>query len=249
MPIHQTKLRMSMPHATGTFTPHSPIPTNTRFVIASSISWNSANEIAKPKNHASDVFRFKTIELILSVTDANVSPGSMTGVVECIGPSMYGFCGSLSATVFSNFRIRVLHVRQVSRARMRVQLFQQRVIAFARFQLVYAAIWSVDIAEDDHVSRANCLAGGDDLAVTHFPPPFDLCLNLRVLNALHAVGALLHYAAAAHAHFRIALQLIKRLIPVLIQEEVKATHFVRAVVGTVLRAHATVVDHVVQAFR
>src|SRR6185369_2326688 len=92
--IHQTKLRMSMPHAMGTLTPHKPIPTKTRFVIASSISWKSANEMAKPKNHASDVLRFKTIELILSVTDANVSPGSITGEVECIGPSVYGFCAS-----------------------------------------------------------------------------------------------------------------------------------------------------------
>src|SRR6185295_10208414 len=85
---------MSMPHAMGTLTPHKPIPTNTRFVIVSSISWKSAKEMAKPKNHASDVLRFKTIELILSVTDANVSPGSITGVVECIGPSVYGFCAS-----------------------------------------------------------------------------------------------------------------------------------------------------------
>src|SRR6185503_3804197 len=121
MPIHQTKFRMSMPHATGTFTPHNPIPTNTRLVIASNISWKSANEIAKPKNHASDVFRFRTIELILSVTEANVIPGSMTGVVECIGPSMYGFCGS-SATMFSDFRIRILQVRHVSGAGVRVQL-------------------------------------------------------------------------------------------------------------------------------
>src|SRR5215467_5451057 len=98
MPIHQTKLRMSMPHATGTLTPHKPIPTNTRFVIASSISWKSAKEIAKPKNHASDVFRFKTIELILSVTEANVSPGSITGVVECIGPSRYGLL--VSSAIF-----------------------------------------------------------------------------------------------------------------------------------------------------
>src|SRR6478672_8457421 len=94
MPIHQTKLRISMPHATGTLTPQRPIPTNTRFVIASSINWKSANEIAKPKNHASDVLRFKTIELILSVTEANVSPGSITGLVECIGPSVYGCSAS-----------------------------------------------------------------------------------------------------------------------------------------------------------
>src|SRR5678815_5051618 len=85
---------MSMPQAMGTLTPHKPMPTNTRFVMASNISWNSMKEMAKPKNQASDVLRFKTIELILSVTDANVSAGSITGVVECIGPSVYGVCAS-----------------------------------------------------------------------------------------------------------------------------------------------------------
>src|ERR1041385_457043 len=94
IPIHQTKLRMATPQATGTLTPHKPMPTNTRFVMVSSISWNSAKEMAKPKNQASDVLRFKQIELILSVTDANVRPGSIMGVVECIGPSVYGFSAS-----------------------------------------------------------------------------------------------------------------------------------------------------------
>src|SRR5258705_8434169 len=94
IPIHQTKLRMSMPQAMGMLTPHKPMPTNTRLVIASSISWKRAKEMAKPKNHVSDVLRVKTIELILSVTDANVRPGSITGDVECIGPSIYVFCSS-----------------------------------------------------------------------------------------------------------------------------------------------------------
>src|ERR1700754_3891381 len=85
---------MSIPQATGTLTPQSPIPTKTRLVIAKSINWKSANARAKPKNQASDVLRFKTIELILSVTDANVSPGSIMGVVECIGPSVYGLSAS-----------------------------------------------------------------------------------------------------------------------------------------------------------
>src|SRR6185436_1947482 len=110
MPIHQTKLRMSMPHATGTLTPHKPIPTNTRFVIVSSISWKSANEMAKPKNHASDVLRFKTIELILSVTDANVSPGSITGEVECIGPSVYGFSASSAILKYRSYRTNMTYL-------------------------------------------------------------------------------------------------------------------------------------------
>src|ERR1044072_9979157 len=95
---------MATPHATGTLTPHKPIPTITRFVIASSINWKSANEIAKPKNQASDVFRFKTIELILSVTEANVSPGSITGDVECIGPSVYGFGASSCMLWYRSYR-------------------------------------------------------------------------------------------------------------------------------------------------
>jgi hypothetical protein len=32
-------------------------------------------------NHQSGVLRFSTMELILSVTDANVSPGATTGAV------------------------------------------------------------------------------------------------------------------------------------------------------------------------
>ena len=88
MPIHQTKFRMSMPQAIGTFTPQTPMPTNTSCVIASIISWNRMNEMPKPMNHAIGVFRFNTIELILSVTEANVIPGSITGTVVWCGDSL-----------------------------------------------------------------------------------------------------------------------------------------------------------------
>jgi hypothetical protein len=50
-------------------------------VIVSSISWKSKNEIANPMNQPTGVFRFNTIELILSVTEANVSPGATTAAV------------------------------------------------------------------------------------------------------------------------------------------------------------------------
>ena len=42
-----------------------------------------------------------------------------------------------------------------------------------------------------------------------------LRLDARVVDALHAVGALFHDAAAAHRDFRIALQLERRRLPVL----------------------------------
>ena len=94
MPIHQTKFRMSIPQATGMLTPQSPMPTNSSCVIVSSINWKRTNEIAKPTNHQIGVLRFRTIELILSVTDANVSPGATTGaVVWCIGSWLFGSSG------------------------------------------------------------------------------------------------------------------------------------------------------------
>ena len=70
-----------MPQATGTLTPHKPTPTNTSFVIVNSISWNKANEIAKPTNQLIGVFRFRTIALILSVTEPKVSSVPTTGCV------------------------------------------------------------------------------------------------------------------------------------------------------------------------
>src|ERR1044072_2518663 len=217
MPIHQTKLRMATPHATGTLTPHKPIPTTTRFVIVSSINWKRMNETAKPKNQYHDGFRLKRIELILSVTDANVSSGSITGAVECIGPSVYGLVSGLvsSATVLTNFRVRVFQLRLVSRAWSRVEIIEQRVISFVGFHSRHAAVRIVDVAENDHVRRTGGLACGSDLAVAHFSV-LELCLDLRVLNALHAVRAFLHHAAAAHRHLRVAHQLVSRRVPVLI---------------------------------
>src|SRR4051794_9004589 len=43
---------------------------------------SSAKETANPKIQPRDVFLVRTIELILSVTEANVCPGSMTGAVS-----------------------------------------------------------------------------------------------------------------------------------------------------------------------
>src|SRR6185436_2301291 len=70
----------------------------------------------------------------------------------------------------------------------------------------------------------------------------------RPVDALHAVGALLHDPAAAHGHVRVLLELEAGGLVIGIEEEVEAAHLVGAVVGAVLRAHTAVVDHVVQAF-
>src|SRR5262249_51824607 len=70
----------------------------------------------------------------------------------------------------------------------------------------------------------------------------------RGIDALHAVRALFHHAAAAHRDIRVAHQLQAGSLEIGEQQEVEATHFVRTVVGTVPCADAAVVDHVIQAF-
>src|SRR6476659_654395 len=112
MPIHQTKLIMANPQPTGSLTNQRPMPVKTRVVIVSSINWNRMNEIVKPTNHQTGVLRFRTIELILSVTDANVSPGATTGaVVWCIGSSLFdssGIRGTTSKVSSSKFQVSSL---------------------------------------------------------------------------------------------------------------------------------------------
>ena len=73
-------------------------------------------------------------------------------------------------------------------------------------------------------------------------------LDAMLIDALHAVRALFHHAAAAHGDIRIAHHLELRRVPILEQKEVEAPHFVGTVVGAIPRAHAAVVNHVVQAF-
>src|SRR5207245_3427857 len=63
----------------------------------------------------------------------------------------------------------------------------------------------------------------------------------------HAAGAFLHDAAAAYRHFWIASQPQDFGVEIRVGQEIEAPHLVRAVVGTVARADAAVIDHIVEA--
>src|SRR5208282_5210964 len=104
-----------------------------------------------------------------------------------------------------------------------------------------------DIAENDRVSWAGLLAGGLQFAILNFAI-FALGIDAVLGDALHAISTFFHDAAAAHGHIRIAHHLVLRRFPILEEKEVEAPHFVWAVIGTIARAHAAVVDHVIQAF-
>src|SRR5579862_8177369 len=147
----------------------------------------------------------------------------------------------------ANLRIGIPYARQIRGPRARIQFLEQAVIARLRLELRNAARLVVDVAEDDRFRGARLLARGDDFAVVHGTILF-FGLNLRRVDALHAVGALFHHAAAADGDVRIphAVQARRRVVGE--EQEVKTPDLVRAIVRAVARADAAVVRHVVQPF-
>src|SRR6185436_14525559 len=92
---------------------------------------------------------------------------------------------------------------------------------------------------------AGLRAGGHHLAVFD-PAVVALGGDARRVDALHAVGALLHHAAEAHADVGVALQLERLGRPVGELVEVEPPHLVGAVVAAVAGADAAVVGHLVE---
>src|SRR5205085_3808697 len=98
-----------------------------------------------------------------------------------------------------NLRVGVADQRGVAGARAGVELGQQHVVERARLAFRHRAVAVVFVTENDRLRRAGLLAGSDDLAVA------DRAIlavggDLRLANALQAVGAFLHDAAAADRH-------------------------------------------------
>src|SRR5581483_3752145 len=73
-------------------------------------------------------------------------------------------------------------------------------------------------------------------------------IDAALHNALHAIRTFFHNPAGAHGHIRVTHHLELRRLPILEEQEVKATYFVRTVVVAVPRAHAAVINHVIEAF-
>src|SRR5438309_1994380 len=163
---------------------------------------------------------------------------------------VHSVCHDLAALRFQ-FGFGVTNFGKVGSTGTRVQIRQQPVVAILRFPFRDLAVRVIDVAKRDGARRAGLLAGGlqlasvlalIDLAI------FALSINAALVDALYAVGAFLHDAAAAHADIGIPHHLVLLGIPVLEQQEVEAAHLVRTVVRAITRPHAPVVDHVVQAF-
>src|SRR5580700_2408259 len=146
------------------------------------------------------------------------------------------------------FRIRIANRGEISGARAGVQLAENRIAAGLGFQLGHAAVGVVGIAKNDGLGGTGGFASSHDFAIANVAVLF-FRFDARVVDALHAVGAFFHDPAAAHGDFRIAQELKRRCLPILEAEKIKAANLVGAVVRTIARADAAVVNHVVQAFR
>src|SRR5262245_13200968 len=125
-----------------------------------------------------------------------------------------------SATLLTKLRVHVANRRQIRRPRPRVELAEQRVVALLALELRDAALGIVDVAEHDRVGRTRLLTRGLDLAVPDLAILF-FRFDLRGVDPLHAVGALLHDAAAAHGDVGVSSELEARCVPVLIEEIVE----------------------------
>src|SRR5438270_13260051 len=142
--------------------------------------------------------------------------------------------------------VGVPHARQERGTGPRAQLVQQIVAPRIGVQLGHARIRIVERTERDRLRRAPLLARGLELAV-----PDQALLDARVdalaLDALHAVRALFHDAAAAHGDVGVHAHPAGAAHVAVVLEEVETAHLVRAVVAAIPRADAAVIGHLVQS--
>ena len=165
--------------------------------------------------------------------------------------------------------VEVAQLGLVGRARTGVEVGQRAVGTARGLRLGDAGLGIGDVAELDRAGWAGLLAGDLDGAVADVDvgriAGADLGLDLGFLDALDAIGALLHDAAHAHGDVGVLLELreVGRILDGLLRsersfvqvavdalvvvEEVEAADLVRAVVRAVAGADAAVVGHRVEA--
>ena len=203
MPIHQTKLTMSKPQPTGMLMPQMPMPSTSEIADATAAARRPARTRSRSRTTSrASVLRVSTIALILSVT-----------VREGVARRDDRRPRSVVRRCLSRHRALQLRGRgsgccTAARYVVRGRVFSsssRRVVAAARpCSLRDPAVRVVQVAEDDRLGRARRLAGGHDLAVAD-RPALAFSASMRAgADALHAVGALLHHAAAAHRHVGVA---------------------------------------------
>src|SRR5574337_464398 len=108
-------------------------------------------------------------------------------------PRATSWAGAAITLSLLQLGVHVPHFRQVAGPRSGIQVRQETVASGLGLELGYAAPRIVDVPEDDRLGGAGLLAGGQDLPVPNLATRL-LGLDLRRVDALDAVGALLHDA-------------------------------------------------------
>src|SRR3569623_464604 len=147
IPIHQTKLMIAKPHATGCVIAQMPTPLRKSQVTATSSMVAPAPAIPKIASQPSGVWGVSTMREIFSVTDLKVSPwfttrnspvaGSIPGSPVLISP-----VAIVSSTLFRRvfhrmlfeFRIHVQDFREVAGAGARVLIGENLIHALVLVQ-------------------------------------------------------------------------------------------------------------------
>src|SRR5215472_17023978 len=207
IPIHHTKLTIANPQPMGMLMPQIPVPRPNRYATAVFSIPKRDTATAKMANQKIGVCLVSTMPAMRSVAVPRSYPGPITGGLTPFGGSTptSSTIGAIELCLLRGleFRVRIPHRRNVGGARARIQLSQQLVIPLLGFELRNAAVGIIDVAEDNGFGGANLLARGQDVAV------FDIRIRLfggdtRGVDALHAISALFHDAAAAHADIQTA---------------------------------------------
>src|SRR5579864_4744753 len=218
MPIHQTKLMIAKPQAFGMLMPQMPTPFQNSQPTATMNIPSTMNDRPNARYHQRGV-RSWTMAVILSVIVAGVWRGSSTtssggsatpprsrrsrSRVAMLGRPLRGR-GGRGGRGMGELRARVGHAREIGGPRPGVEIVEHAVVERARLPALdlrrrTAELLGVEVAEHDRLGRARLLAGGlqplvGDRLAAH------LRVDLGVLDALHAVSALLHHAAHPHRH-------------------------------------------------
>ena len=103
-------------------------------------------------------------------------------------------------------RVGISQPGEVSGSREGIQFAKHGVVERAFLELADAAVWVAQIPKNDRVRRAGLGACGGDLTIADSAVPF-VGFDARGGNALHAVSALFHHAAAAHGDLWVVHQL------------------------------------------
>src|ERR1044071_104746 len=171
--------------------------------------------------------------------------------------------------IIRHCRIRIAYFCEVGQTRLGQKEFQDSVVALLRLQFRYAALGIIDVSENDGSGRTGLGASGgerigrdDDV---NRGGGFNFLSNLGLFDALDAERAFFHDATHADCDVWILAHLeqipfvlftmpqgspikVRTGAAFVIIKEVKATDFIRTIIGAITRSDTAIIDHQIKAF-